>query len=382
MKIIHIVDSFDPRLGYAEFYLSKKQQDFGFGVSVISSVFAPYGNQRWSPGLNRSEGIDVFYLRSACRFRGNVLFFNPFSLRKIIRDFSPDVIHCHGLLSPLSQMVLLLNGSHRYIVVGDIITGISPFASRLLPSFKRFFDFSILGKVDALFACTRAVEKFLVKDLEVSPSKVHFIPLGADIDLFRPNQDQRKKTRSLLGLHPEDVVAIYTGKLLPNKRIHDLIVASKTVIEKNRDFKLVLVGDSLLSYKERLDFLIKKLGIDDNVLILKAVHRTELPNFYNAADLAVWPGTFSISMVEAMACGLPIIIAKSEWTSHYLEFENGFSFIAGDIDCLSAILLKLVGSLDLRKSMGERSQKLVENKLSWNVIATEYINVYHKLIDS
>ena len=91
-------------------------------------------------------------------------------------------------------------------------------------------------------------------------------------------------------------------------------------------------------------------------------------------------GAFSISIVEAMACGLPIIIAKSDWTSHYLEYKNGYSFKAGDINHLSSIMLRL--SLDgrLRKSMGFGSRKLVEDKLSWDAIANQYNAVYTKVV--
>jgi len=377
-RIMHVVNFFDPRLGYTEFYLPKKQAEYGFEVCVVSSDYPLYGNQRWSQGLNKLEGIDIFYLRSACRFRGNVLVFNPFSLRKIIRDFSPDVIHCHDLLSPLSQEALLLKGSCGYKVVGDLITGISPLASLLLLSFKRFFDFSLLGRVDSLFACNKALEKFLIEALGVSPSKVHFIPLGAEVELFKPDKNQREKTRNLLGLLPEDVIAIHTGKFLPSKRIHDLLVASKPVIEQCKDFKLVLIGDGPPSYKGRLGFLMKKLGIEGNVLTVKTVHRTELPNFYNAADFAVWPGTFSISIIEAMACGLPIVIAKSNWTTHYLEYENGYSFKAKDINVLSSLILKLVQEPTLRRKMGDMARKLVEEKLNWEIITNQYVDVYRK----
>jgi len=333
-------------------------------------------------GLTIEDGVSVVRLKSAFSFRGNIFLFDPFSLAKVIKDYSPDLIHCHGLLSSFSQEVLMLKKAFKYRVVGDLITGISPFASTLLLSFKRFFGFSIFSRVDDLFACNKAVEMFLIEALEVSPSRVHFIPLGADVELFRPDQGQREKTKKLLGLLPEDVVAIYTGKFLPSKRIHDLLVASKPVIEQRKDFKLVLVGDGPPSYKERLEFLIKKLGIENNVLIMKTVHRTELPNFYNAADFAVWPGTFSISIVEALACGLPVIIAKSDWTSHYLEYENGYSFKAGETSTLSSLFLRLVQDWEIRKYMGKMSQKLVEEKLSWDKITNQYLEVYEKVLDT
>jgi phosphatidylinositol alpha-1,6-mannosyltransferase len=154
------------------------------------------------------------------------------------------------------------------------------------------------------------------------------------------------------------------------------LLASKSIIQEKKNFKVLLVGNGPFTYTKRLKLLTKELGIENNVLIHKAVHREVLPSFFNAADIAVWPGSFSISIIEAMACNLPIAIAKSDWTSHYLEYENGYSFKAGDINGLRSILLKLVNNPELRKTMGTRSRKLVEDKLNWNVIAMAYINAY------
>jgi len=378
---MHITNKFDPRFGYAEFYLAKKQRELGLDVCVVSSDRDIYGNRQFRPTSNRIEGIDVYRIESLFEARGNVWPLKPFELVRIINSFSPNIIHCRGLLNPLAQEALLLKRSYKYKVVADLITGISPLTFILLPKFKFFFNFWISSKVDAFFACNKAVEEFLIKNMNIPQKKVYFIPLAADHELFKPNNSRREKTRSRLGLLPEDVVAIYTGKFLPSKRIHDLLIASKPIIKENRRFKILLVGDGPEDYKEKLKSIIGELGITNNVLVIKTVHRSELPNFYNAADFAVWPGTFSISIIEAMACGLPIIIAKSDWASHYLEYENGYSFKAGDIYNLSSLLLTLVNDDKARRRMGMRSRKLVEDKLNWNAIVNKYIGVYESVME-
>jgi len=375
---MHVVNFFDPRLGYTEFYIAKKQVEYGFKVCVVASDYPIYGNQKWIPGLRKVEGIDIFYLKSACKIRGDVWAFNPFSSAKMIKRFSPDVVHCHGLLSPLSQEALLLKNFYGYKVVGDLITGINPLTLRLISILKPFLNSWILSKVDAFFACNEAIERILLETLNLPPSKTHVIPLGADHELFKPDHIKREETRAFLGIHPEDVVAIYTGKFLPSKRIHDLLMASELVIKYYSNFKIILVGDGPDNYKTQLDSLINRLGLRKNILIVDWVHRSRLPDFYNAADFAVWPGAFSISIQEAMACGLPIIIAKSDWTAHYLEYVNGFSFKAKDIRRLSSILLGLVENSELRKSMGAGSRKLVEDKLNWDDIAKQYMKIYGK----
>lgn len=378
MRILHVVNFFDSTLGYTEYYLAKKQVERGFNVKIICSNYPIRPGNLNQPGSTVEDGIHVVRLKSACKMRGNVWVFNPLSLAKIIKHFLPDVIHCHGLLSPLAQEVLLLKSSYRYKVVGDLITGISPLTFKLVQVLKPFCDCWVSSKVDAFFACNEAIERILLETLNLPPSKTHLIPLGADHELFKPDHIKKEKTRAFLGIHPEDVVAIYTGKFLPSKRIHDLLMASELVIKYYSNFKIVLVGDGPDNYKMQLNSLINRLGLRKNILIVDWVHRLRLPDFYNAADFAVWPGAFSISIQEAMACGLPIIIAKSDWTAHCLEYVNGFSFKAKDIRRLSSILLRLVENSELRKSMGAGSRKLVEDKLNWDDIAKQYMKIYGK----
>lgn len=381
MRILHVADWFDPTLGYTEYYLAKKQLERGLDIKVVCSNYLTRPRSMNQLGSAIEDNIPVVRLKSACKIRGNIWIFNPITLAQVIKEFSPDIVHCHGLLSPLSQEVLLLKNFSGYKVVGDLITGISPLTLKLTPILKLGLNFWILNKVDALFACSKAIERILLGIFRTPPSKTHFIPLGADQELFKPDRIERERTRTLLGVHPEDVVAIYTGKFLPSKRIHDLLMASKIVIEQHKNFKVVLVGDGPSSYKRRLDSLIHKLRMNNNVLTIKTVHRTKLPNFYNAADIAVWPGTFSISIIEAMACGLPIIIAKSDWTSHYLEYQNGFSFKVGDIATLASLLLELARDDELRKHAGKQSRRMVENKLNWDTISKQYMEIYQSCLE-
>lgn len=379
---MHVTNKFDPRFGYTEFYLAKKQRELGFDVCIVASDRDIHGARKWPSISTEVDEIDVHYIESLFEAKGIVWPLKPFKLAKIIDSFSPDIVHCHGLLNPLAQEALLLERFYKYKVVGDLITGISPLTFVLLPRFKFFFNVRVSSKVNAFFACNKVVEEFLIRNMNIPRKKVYFIPLAADHELFKPDNSRREKTRSCLKLLPEDVVAIYTGKFLSSKRIHDLLIASKPVIEEHRRFKILLVGDGPEHYKEKLKSIIEKLGITRNVIIIKTVHRKKLPDFYNAADIAVWPGVFSISIIEAMACGLPIIVAKSDWTAHYLEYKNGFSFKAGDIHGLGSILLRLVENSGLRKSMEARSRKLVEDKLNWDNIAKQYIRIYQLFSES
>lgn len=375
-------------MGYAEYYLAKSQMNLGVDVKVLCTDRAVNsGKKLHRSGPENIEGMSISRLSSELYFRGEPWLFNPIRFETIVKDFAPDVVYCRGLLASLSQEVLFLKKKYGFSVVGDLVTGsgtdtfsqIADVSTTLL--LRYILRYWFLSNVDAFCVCSSALEKWLQNSLKFPKYKTFFVPMGADHKLFRPDLRIKAETRALLKISPNDVVAIYTGKLSPSKRIHDLLVAGKKVITQYKFFKILLIGDGPISYERTLNSLIDSLGISGNVIRLKTVNRKYLNNFYNAADFAVWSGGFSVSMIEAMSSGLPLIIPKSDWTNHYLEYENGFSFSAGDVEALSSLIRILVENQELRKSLAARSRKLVEDKLNWDSIAKKHIEIYNSCLD-
>jgi glycosyltransferase involved in cell wall biosynthesis len=382
MRIAHITNSYMPDRGYIEYYLPKKQQTCGHHVCVITTNHHSSRDKQFvsESVTNDEDGLTIFRLPATLD-----LFDNPIvsmaAFKKSLTKFSPDVVHIYSALSPLGFASVNYQKELGYKTVANVISGISPLLFRFPGVVKAFSTEPILKRINAYSACSSAVEHFLATKLGISHEKINLIPLGADAGLFRPDTKEKEHCRRFLGLTDENLVAVYTGKILPEKRIDDLLLASKKVIDKFSNFRLLLVGNGPSDYLGKLNSLIEKIGIKKHVITMKMVNRLDLPTFYNAADIAIWPGTFSISIVEAMSCGLPVIIAESNWTKHNLAYQNGYSFKAGDINRLSSILIELSADNTSRKSMGQRSRRLVEDKLSWDKIAIQYTSLYSKVLN-
>ena len=90
----------------------------------------------------------------------------------------------------------------------------------------------------------------------------------------------------------------------------------------------------------------------------------------------------SISIVNAASIGLPLVIADAPVEKFAIENENGFAFKIGDVATLQKILKKLVEDKELRKEMGQKSRQLVEQKLNWKNIASQYLEVYKQTVGS
>jgi len=390
MRIAHIVNHFMPELGYTEYYLAKKQQEMGHEICVVTSdrYMSTSNKQYMKSGSFSEEGVKVFRLPSAIELSGNV--FVPINkFKSSLINFSPDIVHIHDALSPMGFASALYKHTVGYRIMADVITGMViaqglslAIKKTLLKMYTKTIWPYVLDRIDCFFTCSEAAMDWMQSELNVYPSRVRFVPLGADSDLFCFNPHERVMVRKKLGIADNDVVAIYTGKLLPYKRIDMLLYSSAPLIKTHGNFKILLVGEGPNEYINYLKIITKKLQINFNVVFHNTIHRKELPNFYSAADFAIWPGHHSISIIEAMSTGLPVIIARSKWTNHLLEYKNGFDFDEGDVKALRTYIQTLLENDDLRTDMGSKSRKLVQKKLNWNNIAKKYLEVYQMMMRS
>jgi len=390
MKIAHVISYFQPRLGYQEYYLAKKQQEMGHEVRVFTSdrmsenTGKVLGGRYLGSGRFYEEGVMVIRLPCIFEYANNVLMWG---LIKELKEFRPDIVHAHeGMTSFSSFTSLILKDLLKYKVIVDCHmdyslqskTKIRRLLLHLLS--KNIICRYSLKKADGYIAIAESSRKWLSIEFGIDYGKIEFIPLGAETRLFFQDVFERNRQRERLDIKENEILVIYAGKLVPAKEIRVLLLATAPLIHKYGNPQIILVGNGSRDYLIKLKQLVCKLGIDNNVRFFNFISRKTLPTLYNAADIGVWPGRSSITIVEAMATGLPIVIAQSDRTSHYLKYNNGFSFRRGDVEGLRSVLETLLLNESLRKSMGARGRKLVERDLNWSKIAKQTLELYHRIL--
>ena len=391
MKIVITVNDFKPDRGYMEYYLAKElskiHEIFVFTFSPHKSVFKTLKN----------EGFNVVSLPSYLTVSGNHI--PRWNSLSIITDFlksqKPNIIHCQPVFSPLSLLFITHPLSKRLKIVGSILTGGPEITRPILEqdtffkSLKAKISYSaikllvnryIKKRVSSFFAINKGWELIVHSLFDIPREKISVIPFGADQALFKFNSLARGKIRASLGIDEDDIVIVFSGRITPAKNLPDLILALSPLIARNSRVKLLLVGEANSEYLFHITELCKREKISNNVIYHKSVHRKTLPDFYSASDIAVWPGGPSISMVEALAVGLPIILKKSAITNQIIENRNGFAFDHGNLTMLQNYLQTLILDEKLRIEMGGRSRKLVEQKLNWKHIANQYANAYCRVL--
>ena len=201
------------------------------------------------------------------------------------------------------------------------------------------------------------------------------IPFGVDTDFFR----------TLDVYKDENIFQILSvGYLIERKGFEYLIRAMPLVLEKYENARLKIVGTGPLESK--LKELVYELDLGDEVEIVKNVSDEELLMIYNSSDLFVLPSIvdsqgntegLGVVLLEAMACGLPVIGSDVGGIPDIIEDEKtGVLVKEKDYEELSKVILNLIFEDNLRNYLVDNSLKIVKTNFSWKMISNYYLDIY------
>ena len=315
-----------------------------------------------------SQPNDFHFKKSSYR---NVFHYYP-GLEAVIRETAPDIIDIWGepffLLS--WHALKLRNRSFGNIRVN--VFSAQNIYKNYLPPVRWFEDFTLKNVDYATPVCAGALEVMKKKGLR-APARV--IGMGADTSLFRPLDSSAK--REELGLTGSFVIG-YAGKLLAEKGIFDLVDAVSQM--KQRDVKLLMIGQG--DRGALLEYAAAK-GLKDRLVLSGGLRHKEIPSYYNCMDciavpsktMKYWKEQFGRVIVEAMACGLPVVGSSSGEIPHTIG-AAGLVFKEGQAGELAEMLGYLRDNPSARKSLGEKGLKRVMDNFTYPVLAGERNKVY------
>ncbi len=197
-----------------------------------------------------------------------------------------------------------------------------------------------LPRYPHIFAVNRQ-EKRSLEALSLQAA-VSFSPVSIDFELFSPGDKQASRAR--LGLDQKAQIALFVGRLAPEKGISYLLEAAADLTVRFPQFELYLVGSGALEQALRQE--VQALGIQEQVHFVGYIDRLSLPDWYRAADVACLPSLFEgfpLSAAEAMACGTPIVASRAGGTEDVVrEFGRGLLTPARDSQALSKALTDIL----------------------------------------
>jgi glycosyltransferase involved in cell wall biosynthesis len=213
--------------------------------------------------------------------------------------------------------------------------------------------------------------------------KLHLIPNFIDVKLFYPySSEEKKDLRRKYGYGVDDFILIYTGRLEKSKGL-EYVLDSMINIKKDFKLKLILVGNG--GERDNLRALVEKNQIQDQVEFMGEVPREKLVEIYNISNTFVMAsvnnegnleGT-SIALIEAMACGLPVITTDIGGLKDIVR-QVGEDLLVNEKDSLSIRdkIIKLYENKDLQKRLSNKSCHAAMNNYSLDSSINKVYDVY------
>jgi len=311
------------------------------------------------------KGVDFRYLPVRHK---NLAIFWLNKVKKLIREFKPDILHAHYASS--CGLVAALTGFHPYIlsVWGDDIFEFP----RKSPIHKWALKYAI-NHADYLTATSNMLAES-TKEYMASNEDISVIPFGVDLDQYRYIKRQASSS-----FHIGTV-----RSLTPKYGLEFLIKAVAGLINSGSDVDLTIVGKGPL--RGRLEDLASQLSIASRVNFIGYIPNERIVDYLKNFDVFVIPSvgegeTFGVAAVEAMATGLPVVASKIGGLAEVVEHEKtGLLVEPGSVEKLMEALKKYIASPELRSVHGDAGRQRAEKKFKWARSVSQMDELYRKLI--
>ncbi len=388
-------------MGLQEPYLAREQIKLGHEIMVVTSPTSvprsvDIRQDRWiGEGFSVEEGVPVHRLPVLYEAPTKEGFVWVKGLRSVIAAFKPEIVHVHGhspiMLSAVQAAAykrkfgytLVMDSHMSHINVYRPEQSVTKKVLKRLTytAFRLAFSRYIAQRVEALATDNEEKLEFipnLFGHLFDLPSVIY---LGVDLDKYHFKQEAKERIRARFGWQPDDLVIGHAGVARPIKQIDLLLEAVHRLRQESPRPKILLVGGFEDGYRPVIEANIDRLGLRNHVGIQGFVPGGELSDYLSAMDIGTWPGAMTITTLQAMAVGLPIVTCRTPYSEALIEKRGtGIIFERCHVDGMFDALSGLVADDQLRKEIGQRAQSVASQNLSWGNIARQFDAFYRNAV--
>ena len=294
-----------------------------------------------------------------------------------------DLIHSHYWLSGSVAVQLSSEWGVPHVATFHTLakTKMQARPGEVEPEMRVTAETRVMRSVDAVVVSTVQEREDLSRLYRLSPHKVHVLPAGVDLRLFRPID--KHVAKRMLGLTEKRIV-LSVGRIEPLKGL-DILIHAMAALEDPVDTRLLVVGGTPGADPEleRLESMASGLGIRDMVTFVGAVDQTELPAYYSAADVFVMPSyyeSFGLAALEAMACGTPVIASRVGGPRNFVKNgETGYLIPWHCPEPFAQRMEVLLSNPAMRSVIGASARQKAMT-MGWDRMADSMMDLYCRLV--
>jgi glycosyltransferase involved in cell wall biosynthesis len=250
----------------------------------------------------------------------------------------------------LRKVIISLHGSG---------SGFTEFFHSLPPIGKLYLKF-VLSRCDIVRILSAKWVAAFISEFGLEESKICVIPNAVRIEDFDNGISFKDQTGN-------EVTLLFLGWVGAKKGVFDLLDSSEILASKGYQFKLLIVGPEMKEGDaDKVREAVAEKHLEKRVQVLGEKERSEALKYYNIVDIYLLPSYsegLPLSILEAMAAGLPIVSTKVGAISDVIEEgENGFLITPGDVVELTSRIELLMVNASLRRTMGVKNKAKVRDK--------------------
>lgn len=361
-NILHAIDTGGP--GGAETVFLRLAG--GLSASRYKPAVAVNGD-RWLAGEVRRLGLEPYILNARGRLSPRYLL----QLIRIIRRHRIDIVQSH------------LFGSNVYCSLAGLICRVPVFSTfhgdvDVNPDDKLVrlkFRLIRAGSRKMIFV-SEQLKKAFVNRFDLPPAQCVAICNGVPMADFA--KTERRALRDELGLGEDDILVGAIGNIRPAKSYETFISAAARLAGESPRYKFVIAGQGGNELESRLRRQAEAQGVSDRLFFLG--FRTDTRRILSGLDVFVQSSTsegFSIAIVEAMACSLPVVATRSGGPEEILTHERDALMVDTEApEQLAAAVERLAADPDLARQLAERARVRAESTYSLEAMLGAYESLY------
>lgn len=381
MKICILTPAYLPHKGGVEivtFHMAKELSMLGHEVHIITTQEKTEKDKTFSDSTFPNNTFYVHRIRLPFRAMINHnrtiktgLFI--VSALLLLRKIRPNIVHAQNILPsiPAYFSKVFFNIPYAICVHAEKLS-LTGWGILLPLCLKKYWpSLPYIKYSDVIFTLTDDNKLDIQKCLNKQSIT---IPNGVDLTLFKPNQ-----IKPILQSNNLNIVCI--SRLEKGKGIECALHAMRSIVKQYPNSKLTIIGDG--SVRKELENLAKSLKIEKNVELVGEVPNSDVPKYLASATiylLTSFSEGFSISLLEAMAAGLPIISTPVGIAPNVCKrWNNGYLVPIKDPQAIYEAVMKITKNPRIKLEFSKNSADNVK-EYAWSKIIKQYEIQYYKIL--
>lgn len=382
MKILHITASMSSRWGGPPRAVQGLTEALARKGAEVS-IFVPLQKEEEN-NLIYPKGVEVKIFKEGFPVSKIWRFYSPALTRGLNKEVSGfDLVHIHEIWhhSHFAAYRAAQKFKKPFIITPH--GALDPWCLKWKHLKKKFFAVfiqkRILKEANVLHALTQK-EAEDIKNF-AGDNKITVIPNGINQKEFQglplPSEIEKK--------YPELInkkVILFLGRIHPQKGLDILAEAFARITKNRKGICLFVVGPDDNGYQDEIKSILAKNNVLNKTVFSGALTGKDRLAALSRADIFVlssYSEGFSITILEAMACGLPVVITN-QCNFPEVERAKAGKIIEPDTNQLVQALFELLENPKLCQEMGRNGKKLVTEKYAWDKIADEMIDLYRGVL--